>query len=351
MRIIPVKGLTPDMELAKPVFQNDSVLLNRGVKNLHKYKEKLLFFGINYVYITDEYSRDIVINGVIKDETRQKGRVIIEQALNDIFLGNDIDIRRIKEVIYEMVDDILSIENVLVNLIDIKSFDSYTFAHSVNVAAISILIGQLLNLPEHRLVELGIGAILHDIGKILIPEEIINKPDILSNEELKIIRDHPRLGYNYLKDCQEISAVSRIIVLLHHERLDGSGYPKSLSEEDIHLFARIVAIADVFDALTTDRTYRKRWSINEVIDYFMSNVNVKFDQLLVEKFIHNIALYPNGMTVILSNGQKAIVKEQNKYFPLRPVLRIVEEADGSKASGKEVINLMNELDIIIIDNL
>ncbi len=351
MRIIPVNRLKSNMELAKPVYHKNSILLNIGVNNLHLYKKKLLSYGINYIYISDEYSRDIVINDIIKDETRQKGKLIIEKTLNDISMNNEIDINNVKNVISDMVNNLLGQNNVLLNLIDIKSYDSYTFAHSVNVAAISILIGQLMNIPEKKLIDIGIGAILHDVGKILIPQEIINKTGDLDDEELQIIRDHPRLGYNYLKEYTNISPLSRIIILSHHERLDGSGYPKGLNDEEIHKYAKIVAIADVFDALTSDRIYRNRWSINDVVDYFMSNVNIKFDQIMVEHFIRNVAIYPNGMTVVLSTGQKAIVKEQNRYFPMRPVVRLIEEADNSTVKNDHLINLMEELDIIIIDNL
>ncbi len=351
MRIIPVNRLTSDMELAKPVYHKNNILLNIGVNNLHLYKKKLLSFGINYIYISDEYSRDIVLNDIIKDETRQKGKLIIEKTLNDISMNNEIDINNVKSIISDMVNNLLGQHNVLLNLLDIKSYDSYTFDHSVNVAAISILIGQILKIPEKKLVDIGIGAILHDVGKILIPQEIINKTGKLDDEEWKIIRDHPRLGYNYLKENTDISPLSRIIILSHHERLDGSGYPKGINSDEIHKFAKIVAIADVFDALTTDRIYRDRWSINDVIDYFMSNVNIKFDQVIVENFIRNVAIYPNGMTVILSSGQKAIVKEQNRHFPLRPIVRLIEEADNSKVKEDILINLMDELDIIIVNNL
>ncbi|MFW6022438.1 MAG: HD-GYP domain-containing protein [Halanaerobiaceae bacterium] len=351
MRIISVENITPDLTLARPVFYKENILLNKGVKDLHLYKHSLLSYGINYVYIEDNISHDIEINDVIHDETRQNGRLLIEKTINDISLSNKINVNDIKELIYDMIDEILSIKYILVNLIDIKSYCSYTFAHSVNVAAIAIFIGKLMGLDKDDLIEIGIGSILHDIGKMLLPMEIIHKPHKLTAEEYKIIRKHPLLGYQYVKDNTDITPRSRIIILSHHERMDGSGYPKGIAGEDIHIFARVAAIADVFDALTSDRIYRKKWSNADVVDYLISNANSKFDQDMVEHLSKNVAIFPNGLTVILSNGCKAVVKEQNKNFPQRPIVRLLENKFGDKPESDTLINLMEKLDVVIIDTI
>lgn len=350
MRIVPVNTLKSDMELAKPVYHNGQTLLNTGVKNLYKYKNKLLNLGIKYLYIEDKYSRDITVNDIIRDETRQNSRKIIKDTFDNIATNNEIDINKIKDIVFTMLNDILNFDEVLVNLLDIKSFDSYTYSHSVNVAAISLLMGKILKYNKENLLLLGTGAILHDVGKIFIPAEIINKAAKLTPEEFKFIKEHSRLGYDFIKDYADISPVARIIILSHHERLDGTGYPKGLVKKEIHQFARVVAIADVFDALTSDRIYRDGWSINETVEYLQSNVNIKFDYKLVELFIRNIAVYPNGTMVFLSNGQKGIVKKQNKNFPLRPIVKLIEDENGNEIINGEEIDLLNELDIVIIDN-
>ncbi|MFW6016899.1 MAG: HD-GYP domain-containing protein [bacterium] len=349
MRIISVESLTSEMKLAKALYYNNTVLLNIGAKDLFLYKEKLLNLGINYLYVEDEFSKDIDINDMIKDETRQNGINIVKETLERVSMCENLNIKTIKSFIFDLLDEILNFDNILVNLIDIKSYSSYTFAHSVNVAAIAILIGKLLKYDMDKLFDLGIGALLHDIGKVLLPPEILKKPAKVTAEEFEILKEHPRLGYDYIKKYDEISPRARIIVLSHHERLDGSGYPKGSSGDEIHDFARIVVIADVYDALLSDRIYRKSWSINDVLEYLIANVNTKFDFTFTEIFTRNIAIYPNGITVLLSNGQKAIIKEQNPGFPLRPTVLIIENTDGSKVEETMEINLINELDIIITE--
>ncbi|MFW6377618.1 MAG: HD-GYP domain-containing protein [bacterium] len=351
MRIVPVKLLTSDMKLAKPIYYNDSILLNIGAKKLDSYKSRLEKLGINYIYVEDEFSKDIYINDIVRDETRRKGIKIVKSTFEKVSINKEINIKEIDKIILEIIDDIFNFDNILANLIDIQSYSSYTFAHSVNVAVISILIGKLSNYTMDKLLDLGIGGLLHDIGKILLPQEILKKPGRLNHDEYKILKEHPRLGYEYLKKYDSISPRARSIILSHHERFDGSGYPKGLFGDEIHEFAKIGAIADVYDALISDRIYRKSWSVSDIIEYLIANVNTKFDFRFVEIFIRNIAIYTNGMTVILSNGQKAIVKEQNKGYPLRPVVLPIEDSNGAPIKQHNLLNLIEELDIIIVDNL
>ena len=348
MRLVSTKTITPEMTLAKPVYYNQNILLNTGITNLHVFKKRLADLGINYVYINDERSQDIIINDIIRDETRQKSRGIIKETFSDIVLHRETNIYAIKKIITELIDDILNAEIILSNLVDIKSYDSYTFDHSVNVAVLSILIGKSLGYNYRQLLHIGIGAILHDIGKILVPQEIIQKTGRLTEEEFNIVKEHTRLGYDYLKNIKKISPMSRIIVLSHHERNDGTGYPKGIKGDAIHTYAKIAAIADVFDALTSDRIYRKRWSIQETVTYLFASVK-QFEPEIVSNFIKNVALYPNGTMVSLSNGWKAIVKEQNDDLPDRPVIRVIEYENGQKILNPPEINLLDEADLVIVD--
>ena len=349
MRLVNVENIQPNMELAKPINHQGQTLLNTGINNLHKYKKRLLDIGVNYVYINDKYSQDIELKDVVKKETRNKSKKIIKETFQGIEFNQDINITKVKDVVNDIIDDILfNSEDLMVNMVDIKSFDSYTFEHSVNVAVLSIILGKSINLPRKKLYKLGIGAILHDIGKMLIPKKVLKKTDKLTEEEYEIIKEHPRLGYDYLKNKNEISPVSKIIILSHHERLDGTGYPKRIPKKEIHQFGKIVAITDVFDALTSDRIYRDRWPIHKAINYLMSNTDNKFDSNLVKKFIRNIAVYPNGTKVKLKNGEKAIVKEQNKNFPTRPVIKIIENNNEKKETSQtQTLDLMEHFNKVI----
>lgn len=345
MRLVNVKNITPDMELAKPVYQNGAILLNTNCQNLYKYVNRLLKLGIQYVYVNDDISENIEINDIIKEKTRYESQKIIKETFQSVVSEEKVLIQKTKKIIEDIVQQILNRNQAMVNLIDIKSFDSYTFSHSVNVAVFSLLLGKSLNYSRSDLVKLGLGAILHDIGKILIPENILNKNSKLTDKEYAIIKKHPRLGYNRLKNNYNLTSISRIIALYHHENVNGSGYPKGLKGNDIHRFAKIVSIADVFDALTSDRCYRKRWPIYKALDYLTSNTNKKFDHSFVKKFTRKIAVYPNGITVILNNGQKAVVKKQNKDVPTRPVIKIIE--DENKII--EEVDLTKKLNLVITD--
>jgi putative nucleotidyltransferase with HDIG domain len=352
MRLIHVEELKPNMKLAKPIYDDKSnLLINVNCENLHTYKKRLLNLGIKHIYINDRKSRGIEVEEVIDDELRMKYQKVVRKTFANIKQNKKINIDEIKTSISNLVDEILNNNNVLVNLVDIKSTDSYTFQHSVNVATLSILLAKNLNYDRSDLIKIGIGAMLHDIGKLAIPEEILKKPGKLDEEEYAIIQKHPSLGYQNTKTNQQISPLSRIIILYHHEKVDGSGYPDGLIKEDIHEFARIVAVTDVFDALTSDRCYRNRWTTRKAVDFLISKSGVDFDTKFVREFMKHIAIFPNGTTVKLNTGEKAIIKEQNNQAPTRPVIRIITDEEENELEEYKVINLMNQLNLIIEDDL
>jgi HD-GYP domain-containing protein (c-di-GMP phosphodiesterase class II) len=189
------------------------------------------------------------------------------------------------------------------------------------------------------------GGMLHDVGKTLIPEEIINKPAKLTEHEYEIIKNHPELGFNYLQQIDSVSPLSRIVVYSHHERVDGSGYPRGLKGDKIHEFARVAAIADVFDALTSDRVYRDKWPTYKAAEYIMNHTEQLFDYQLVKKFLPQVSFYPNGSEIILSTGYRAVVRAQNVGFPTRPVLRLIEDDESNELA--EELDLLKHMNIVI----
>jgi HD-GYP domain-containing protein (c-di-GMP phosphodiesterase class II) len=197
--------------------------------------------------------------------------------------------------------------------------------------------------------KLGAGALLHDMGKILLDNKVINKAGKLNEEEFEHVKKHTQLGYEALKRCVNLTELSRIISLYHHERMDGQGYPTGTPAAELHEFIRIVAIADVYDALVSDRCYRKKWSSNQAVNYLVEHAESQFDLKLVSVLIKQIAIYPNGSMVRLSDYTVGIVKEQNKNFPLRPFIRIVEDEWGREITPYE-IDLMEVLSITIVES-
>ncbi|MEC9490753.1 MAG: HD-GYP domain-containing protein [Halanaerobiales bacterium] len=346
MRLVLTENLKEDMELAKPIYENGNILLNRGVKNLYKYKKKLLDLGIKHLYIEDKYSYNIEINEAIKDTTRRNGKKIVTNTFDRIKNGFlDLNTQDLKGVVEDITDELVLNEDVLLNLVSLKSTSDYTYEHSVNVSVVCIALGKMLGYSKNELFKLGMGGMLHDVGKTLIPEEILNKPGSLTDYEYQVMKNHPELGFNYLQQIESISPLSRIVVYSHHERVDGSGYPRGLKEDEIHEFARVAAIADVFDALTSDRVYRDRWPTYKAAEYIMNHTEELFDYQLVKKFLPQVSFYPNGSEVILSSGHRAVVKDQNVGFPTRPVLRLIEDDEGNELDKE--LDLLKHMNIVI----
>jgi HD-GYP domain-containing protein (c-di-GMP phosphodiesterase class II) len=346
MRLVLTENLKEDMELAKPIYENGNVLLNKGVNNLYKYKRKLLELGIKHLYVEDKYSYDIEINEAIKDSTRRNGKKIVTNTFDRIKSGFiDLNTGDLKNVIEDITDELVLNEDVLLNLVSLKSTSNYTYEHSVNVSVVCIALGKMLGYSKSELFKLGMGGMLHDVGKTLIPEEILNKPDKLTDHEYEVIQNHPELGFNYLQQIESISPLSRIVVYSHHERVDGSGYPRGLKGDEIHEFARVAAIADVFDALTSDRVYRDRWPTYKAAEYIMNHTEQLFDYQLVKKFLPQVSFYPNGSEVILSTGHRAVVRTQNVGFPTRPILRLIEDDEGNELDRE--LDLLKHMNIVI----
>lgn len=346
MRLVLTENLQEDMELAKPIYENGSILLNKGVKELYKYKKRLLKLGVNHLYVDDKYSYDIKINQTIKDSTRRHGKNIVASTFQRLKRGFlDLNVRELKTVVDDITTELVLNDDVLLNLVSLKSTSSYTYEHSVNVSVICIALGKMLGYSKTELFKLGMGGMLHDVGKTLIPEEIINKPATLTDYEYQVIKEHPELGFKYLQKINSVSPLSRIVVYSHHERVDGSGYPRGLKGDQIHEFARVAAIADVFDALTSDRVYRSKWPTYKAAEYIMNNTEKLFDYQLVKKFLPQVSFYPNGSEVILSTGYRAIVKEQNSGFPTRPILRLIEDDQSNEI--KKDLDLLKHMNIVI----
>ncbi|MGH4051768.1 MAG: HD-GYP domain-containing protein [Clostridium sp.] len=365
MRLVPIQCVKPGTYLAKTIFDNDGrILLRDGIALTDNFLKRIKQLQIYSIYITDEYSQTI-LEDVINPELRQTAIKAIKETFysfekyslysnNPNFNENKFSKEKqsyfesIGSIAKDIIDEIISKKNVMINLVDIKSMDNYTYQHSVNVAIISLIIGVQLQLNKHELYTLCMGALIHDIGKVLIPKSIILKPGPLTDEEFITIKEHPTKGYNYLKGSLDISAPSRIVALQHHEKIDGTGYPDKLKNKAISRFARIVAIADVYDALTSDRPYKKAFSPNDAVEFIYSHGNTHFDYEMVKAFSKVVVPYPPGTLVRLSTGDIAVVTIILPNFALRPEVKIIKK--GNKPTSKEIgstISLVSHLNIVI----
>lgn len=365
MRVVPIECVKEGSYLAKTIFDNDGrMLLREGVKLTENILKRIKAIKIYSLYIIDEYSNK-QIEDIIKPELRQKAIRTLKETFHNMEKATTLSsktgiqemrsISLIKEresyfqsigqLSLDLIDELLSRKNVLVNLVDIKSMDNYTYQHCVNVAVLSLILGIQLKLNKFELYDLCMGALVHDIGKILVPKELIVKPSMLTTDELKKMQDHTIKGYNYLRTVLEISATSRIVALQHHEHFNGEGYPEKRKGSEISKLSRIVAIADVYDALTSDRPYRRAMSPNEALEYIMGSGSRQFDYEMVLTFSKAVVPYPEGTLIKLSTGEYAVVEEVFENYPLRPKVKIIKSADSSRINS--IINLVTDLDVVI----
>ena len=224
---------------------------------------------------------------------------------------------------------------------DLKSYDNYTYQHSVNVAVVSSLVGMKMGLNRDALEELCMAAILHDIGKTLVPPEIINKPDRLTKEEYEQVQKHSEYGYEVVKDRMDIPAKVKAAILTHHENEDGTGYPKHYKGNQIHIYAKIIHVADVFDALTSKRPYKTSYARYEAAEYLMGGCDRMFNHEIVVAFMSAVPIYPRGLCVHLSDDREAIVTKNTKNL-LRPIVRFEnnEELDLSDLSKNRNLTIV-----------
>lgn len=351
MRFIPAFSLRKGLILGQSIYNNfGGLLLKEGSEIKQPYIEKILELGFQGLYIDDDISKDIEIKNVISDELKLKSISKLKNMFMNIDnnRSTDKDIKEIGNIAEDMVEELIVNRDLMVNMVDIKSFDDYTFFHSVNVAVLSIIMGIALNLNKSDLYKLAMGALLHDVGKVFINQDLLNKQGKLTDEEFEIMKSHPINGYRYIRSNFNVPVRTYIAVLDHHEKYDGTGYPNNKVGKDISLFGRIIAIADVYDALTSDRPYKKSSLPANVIEYIMGAPGTHFDFDLVNIFIKKVAAYPVGTCVKLNNGVIGIVVENYSDSSTRPKIRVL-----NSCSEKDVyVNLrddMNSSNLTIVD--
>ncbi|ADL35017.1 HD-GYP domain-containing protein [Butyrivibrio proteoclasticus B316] len=336
MRYINVKDLTPGMIIANNLYDNNElVLLKANTELTQFYIDRIIGLDYDGIYIFDQGDVEKA-KSIVSDETRIK--VIGKLKKLDIdacmFLANSI------------VNEIQNSDSLIIERVTLSSYDNYTYVHSVNVDILSVIIGIGLGLRNEELNKLSQAALLHDIGKCDVPVEIINKPARLTPEEYEEVKKHPQYGLERLrakeKGGDDIAAVIKNAVYSHHENWDGSGYPRGLIGEKIHLFARIIHVADVYDALTTKRAYKNALNPADTLEYLMANTGIMFDKDIVSTFLQYVAPYPIGCTVLLSDGQQGVISENNRINLPRPKVKL---------SNGTIIDLTEKLDVTIISIL
>jgi putative nucleotidyltransferase with HDIG domain len=255
-------------------------------------------------------------------------------------MGRALNMEAVSEVVGSMADSILRSPDALTSLTRLKSFDEYTFFHSVNTSALALSVGKHLGYERAPLLQLGTGMLLHDIGKTLIPVEILNKPGRYEAHEFEIMKQHVLRGAEILSSTTGLTDMYLKPALEHHERVDGTGYPHHRSKTDLSQFGLIAAIVDIYDAVTSDRCYHKGKTPHDTLQFlYQLGAQGHVDGTLVQQFVQVVGVYPVGSCVSLSSGETAIVKQFNHEAPIRPLVVLVTDEAGHRLATPIDIDL------------
>lgn len=349
------KNLKPGMTLARDVWGRNSFipLVYAGNKLTQKAINSFIKKDIMGVYIKCANDDTMEIQEILPMEIKVRITAEIEKIFKQLENEKGSVFRCVKSLNHVadyLVEVITETSDCMMNMIDIKNYNEYAYVHSMQVAIMCTLIGKKLNYSNAKLKEIAIAGMLHDLGKIGIPLEILDKKGALTSEEFDIMKQHPKLGLIRLGSCNSLSGNILDGIIHHHEKIDGTGYPSYLNGNQISEFGKVIAIADVFDALTSNRSYRNTWEIHTAIEYMISCSDAHFDVDLLTTFLSVVAAYPIGVLVILNNGLNAVVVDTVEGLPLNPIVKILTPGDQY---GK-ILNLANDreaLTIQIVDTL
>ncbi|MEG0308722.1 MAG: HD-GYP domain-containing protein [Clostridium sp.] len=348
MRLEYINTVKEDDVLAKHVYGEDGrILLKAGVKLNSVYIKRLNELSVYCVYLEDDRLDDIEVEDekltVVKQETMKslknisRGITCISGKVGDEYLNN----------IDQLVELIMEVGDVNKCLCDIRTHDNYTFLHSINTGIMSVFFGINLGMKKWAISELGISGMLHDVGKLKVPAAIINKGGKLTEEEFTVVKQHPIYGGDILKKNFRISCDAIAGVEQHHEKIDGRGYPYGLKGNQISRFGKIVGICDVYDAVTSNRSYRNKFEPNEAYELILSGCGTQFDEDLVRIFKDTFAVYALGSCVKLSNGVEGYIIKQNRGFPDRPIIRVLYDHLTREPVRFYEINLLEKINLTV----
>lgn len=263
---------------------------------------------------------------------------IVKGFMEEVALGRSINVQIAKQAVSKCVESIMKSPDALMWMTQLKNRDEYTAQHSMNVCILSIALARQLGLEKEELEDVGLCGMMHDMGKMKVPPEILNKPGKLEAEELAIMRSHPTLGMKLLMSSRDMPGCAIDAAYGHHERMDGKGYPRGLTAERIHSYTRIVAIADTYDAINSDRVYQNGRTHLETIKLLTEAGVNHLDPEMVKKFIECLGVYPPGNIVEMTNGEIAVVIEENPTKKLKPKVTLLLNEDKKRVKPR-LINL------------
>jgi HD-GYP domain-containing protein (c-di-GMP phosphodiesterase class II) len=359
MRLVSTRSCKPGAKLGKPIFsETGQVLLGKDVKLTERLLRRLEDHGITLIYIEDPLTEDVVIEGVISDDLRREAihtvrgefRKLMTDTLRKTKSVNPPDLAsKFKTLIQSLIDEVTSTSQAMILLTDMQVCDNYLYQHSLNVCLYATQLGLSYGYNRNDLYILSMGALMHDIGKTRISPDILLKPDKLTPEEYEEIKKHTQIGFDLLRHMPNIPLLSAHCAYQHHERLDGTGYPRALKGNEIFDFARWIGIVDSFDAMTTHRVYRRAILPHEAVEILYAGSANQFDRDKLIWFRDKIAIYPLGIEVTLNTGEIGVVVALNPNIPHRPIIRVVELEIGGPIAVPYEVDLSKQLSAMITD--
>lgn len=326
-----------------------NILLSDGITLKESYITKIVNLSVSKVYIRNNLIEEATNRKEDNDdpymlETRLEAKKFISEAMHE-FSFNGLVVEKVIAVVNKLIEELLENDEIIISLGKLRSIDDYTLEHSINVCIMSLVLGISYGFKHDELIDLGVGAILHDIGKMMIPQGILNKPGALTIDEYEIVKNHTTYGYEILRKCKGINNIAAEVALSHHERLDGNGYPLGKKIDQIRIYSRIVAICDVYDALTSDRVYKNKIEPHKALEYICKMVNSQFDNEIVKKLLSCVKIYPVGSLVKLNTNEIGLVVDISKLNPSNPVVRILLDEKGKKVMDYLEVDTNKNLDI------
>ena len=333
--------LKPGMVLSEDVdsLRSGAILVSKNTVLNKKIIKRIYNYGIRYVYI---YSEDNMPQEISNNSLEIKYEILsdkMENVFADIKIGKKIILTEINEEVNELVDEVLKNDNILGIIRELEEKDDYTFNHSLNVSMLATMLGKWLGYSMKQIKQLALTGLFHDIGKLKVPDNIINKPGELTELEFGKIKEHPIYGYNILKETVGISNNISLGVLQHHEREDGSGYPLGLKGNEIHEYAKIIAVCDTYDAITSNRVYKPKSSPFFAAEILEEKSFTVLEPRITRIFLDKIAGFYVGCTVLLSNGQEGDIVYIHPQAPTKAIVK----------TENEFINFLEPQNISIVD--
>jgi len=349
LRQIDLAEVRPGMILARSILNSKGhFLLVSGVSLTLEYIRKLFDLGITTLFIEDANYTDIIFPEYLSIETQQRALSVLTATMEKVNQGRNFSSSAVSSIASDIVEELVTQADMTIHLTGISTHDDFTFSHSLNCSIYTALLASFCGFTIPQIKVITCGALLHDIGKTEVDQILLNKPAKLTDEEFSTIKQHPNDGFTILtRKRLEISSLVAHMAWQHHERVDGSGYPRGLKGDQILNYARLLAITDVYEAISVHRPYRKAMNPLAVYKIIHSGLGTEFDEDFGRIFLSKLSLFIPGTEVILNTGERAIVVSLTPNDPQNPVVRLVSYPDGTPYLPPKNINLTEHPDISI----